>query len=803
MGESTWKLVYNKFIPDEEGLREALCTLGNGYMGTRGAAAEAYASNIHYPGSYVAGLYNTLITKIAGRSIANEDLVNVPNWTHISFRIGDGPWFLPSAANIISYHQELDIKNGVLSRKMRFETRKGWRTQIITQRIVHMRYPHLAAIKYVIIPENYSNHITVRTILDGAVQNTNVERYRQLKSEHWEPQELGMFAKNGIYLKLRTSKSKVELAQAAKIRVFVANERRKPPIEIIRNGKKAIGQEFCVYMQKKKRLYMEKIVSTYTSNDKNVGNIKEEAIHSAKHASRFVSLLNSHRNTWNELWKKIDFRIDGDTFSQRVIRLHLFHLFQTASIHNMRIDAGLPARGLHGESYRGHIFWDSLFVYPVFYLRIPRIAKALLRYRYRRLPQACKYAAENGYRGAMFPWQSGSAGKEETQVVHLNPRSGKWGPDYSRLQRHVSFAIAYSFWQYYNFTGDRDFMGKYGAEVLLSIARFAASLVYYDKKDGRYHSKKVMGPDEFHEKLPWSSKPGLSDNAYTNILIVWTLEKAEEMFHRLSNRYKERLIEKISLDIKEFEVWDRIKKKIKIGFNKQGIISQFEGYFKLKELDWDKYRRKYKNIHRMDRILKAEGRSPDDYKLAKQADVLMIFYILRMNEIKDIFHNLGYGFDKKLLRKNYEYYIKRTSHGSTLSKVVHCYVSQLLGKEKEFQNWFDEVLQSDIYDTQGGTTPEGIHCGVMGGSIDIVQRGFAGLDFLDDGTIKIDPRLPKKWRRLKFRLTYKKVSIIFDLTPQKISISIPKQEDRNTILTIENRKRRCRISAGHTKTFKL
>ena len=799
--DSAWKLIYNKFSPDEEGLREALCTLGNGYMGTRGAAAESFASDVHYPGTYISGLYNTLGTKIAGRTIYNEDMVNIPNWTYLSFRIGDGPWFLPSAANIIAYSQELDMKSGILSRKMRFETRKGYRTQIITQRIVHMKYPHLAAIKYVIVPENYSDHITVRTMLDGSVQNTNVERYRQLRSDHWESQELGVFAKNGIYLKMRTSRSKVELAQASKIRIFVANERRKLPIETITKTNR-IAQEFCVHMQKGKRLCVEKIVSIYTSNDINVGNIKDEAVNSVKQASRFVSLLNSHRKKWEETWKKIDIRIDGDAFSQKVIRLHLFHLFQTASVHNMKIDAGLPARGLHGESYRGHIFWDALFVYPVFYLRIPQIAKALLRYRYRRLPQAKKYAAENGYKGAMFPWQSGSSGREETQIMHLNPRSGKWGPDFSRLQRHVSFAIAHSFWQYYHFTGDMDFMSKYGAEVLVSIAQFAASLVYFDKRDGRYHTKKVMGPDEFHEKLPGSSKPGLNDNAYTNVLIVWILEKAEAMFHLLSSRYKERLIEKVGLDIKEFERWDDIKKKIKIGFNKQKIIAQFEGYFKLKELDWDKYRKKYKNIQRMDRILKAEGRAPDDYKVAKQADVLMLFYVLRLDQIKEIFRNLGYGFDKKLLRRNYEYYIKRTSHGSTLSKVVHCYVSQLLGKEKEFLNWFEEVLKSDIYDTQGGTTPEGIHCGVMGGSIDIVQRGLAGLDFLDDGTIKIEPRLPRKWRRLKFRLHYRRTSVLFDIMPHSVKVSIPKHEDKGIKLMLEAKKKRYRLSAGKTVSFK-
>ena len=188
---------------------------------------------------------------------------------------------------------------------------------------------------------------------------------------------------------------------------------------------------------------------------------------------------------------------------------------QTASTHNTLIDAGLPARGLHGEAYRGHIFWDSLFVMHFFNLHLPNVAKSLLIYRYRRLAQARQSAKINGFRGAMFPWQSGLSGREETPVSHLNPLSGKWGPDYSHFQRHVSFAIAYNIWEYWQRTNDLDFLKHHGAEMILSIAQFGASLTKYSPQDGRYHIEGVMGPDEFHEKLPHRGKPGFKDNAYT------------------------------------------------------------------------------------------------------------------------------------------------------------------------------------------------------------------------------------------------------------------------------------------------
>jgi len=797
-----WKIVYNRFEPDEEGLREALCTLGNGYFGTRGAATEALPTEMHYPGTYIAGLYNRLATHIAGRTIYNEDLVNCPNWTYLTFKIRDGEWFCPSTAKILYYHQELDIRNGLLLRKIRFQTRKEQRTKIIETRIVHMANPHLAAINYIIIPENYSDYITVRTMLDGAVLNMNVERYRQLNSHHWRAHDRGKFARNGIYLAVKSSQSKIQVCEAAKLRIFVADKEKTPPIEIIKHGKKVIGQEFRMFVHKGRQYQIEKTVSIYTSKDKGIKNPKIEAINSVNKVKRFNSLLYSHQQRWKELWDKFDVQIEGDAFSQQVLRLHIFHLLQTASIHNVKIDAGFPARGLHGEAYRGHVFWDEIFIFPLFNLHMPEVSRALLMYRYKRLPKARIYAKENGYRGAMFPWQSGSSGKEETQIVHLNPRSGKWGPDHSCLQRHISFSIAYNMWNYWQTTGDSDFLERYGAELFLSIAQFCASLAHYRSKDGRFHIQKVMGPDEFHEKLPHTSEAGLEDNAYTNLMVVWTLLRAEEILYLVSDKSRAKLMKKIKLTARDLKLWHSMTKKMNIIINDDEIISQFKGYFKLKELDWTTYRKKYKSAHRMDRILKAEGKSPDAYKVAKQADVLMVFYLLRLQEIQDIFRRLGYSCGRKLLRKNYNYYIKRTSHGSTLSKVVHCFISQLLGKEEELWEWFREVLKSDIYDTQGGTTPEGIHAGVMGGSIDIVIRGFAGVELVDNH-IKINPSLPKKWRRLKFRLYYRKKWIVFDIRKTMIKVHIMKNKLASRMVPIEINSKLHYLLPGKTVTFTL
>jgi trehalose/maltose hydrolase-like predicted phosphorylase/ActR/RegA family two-component response regulator len=772
--QDNWRLVYEGFRPAEEGLREALCTLGNGYFATRGAASESGASRIHYPGTYIAGVYNKLPTHIAGRTVYNEDLVNCPNWLFLTFKIDAGAWVNLAHSRILFYRQQLDMRRGLLLKKMCLEDAKGRRTIIEAQRFIHMRQPHHAAIRYLIRPQNYEGRITVISALDGTVQNTGVARYRQLNCRHLRLCKLGDYSRNGIYLLVKTSHSQINIAQAARLRVFTDNKEIRPVGKTLIINQKKIAQEFEIFVHKGGCCEIEKSVAVYTSKDKDMrGEPLESAINSVQTCARFHILFKSHWQVWDELWRKFDIVIEGDSFAQKVIRLHTFHLLQTASFHNTRIDAGLPARGLHGEAYRGHIFWDGLFTMPFFDLHMPQVSRALLLYRYRRLAAARRYAQKNGYAGAMFPWQSGSTGEEETQIIHLNPMSGKWGPDYSRLQRHVSFAIAYNVWQYWKKTGDIDFFMHYGAEILLSIAQFATSLAKYSPKDGRYHTKGVMGPDEFHEKFPRAPKPGLKDNAYTNILIVWTLLKAQQALEILPRRHKRRLFVKLGVNRKELYLWEDISRRMNIVINKEGIVSQFDGYFKLRELNWAAYRQKYGNIQRMDRILKAEGKSPNDYKVAKQADVLMIFYLFTLSEAKDLFQRLGYDFSYELLKKNYEYYIRRTSHGSTLSKVVHCYVAYLVGKLQESWQWFLDVLRSDIYDIQGGTTPEGIHMGVMGGSIDITRSIFAGITIVDGyERIKIEPNLPLNWTGISLKFCYRSDWIFLSVTEREITILI-------------------------------
>jgi trehalose/maltose hydrolase-like predicted phosphorylase len=179
------------------------------------------------------------------------------------------------------------------------------------------------------------------------------------------------------------------------------------------------------------------------------------------------------------------------------------------------------------------VFWDELYIYPFLNFRLPDVTRGLLLYRYRRLTEAQAAAREAGYQGAMFPWQSGSDGTEETQIVHLNPLSGQWDPDHSHNQRHVNAAIFYNVWQYYQATDDREFLRDYGAELMLEIARFWASIAHYNPERDRYEIHGVMGPDEFHERYPGAAEGGLRNNAYTNVMVAWIADTAPRVLNLL------------------------------------------------------------------------------------------------------------------------------------------------------------------------------------------------------------------------------------------------------------------------------
>ena len=765
---SEWIFAYDGFDPARQGLREALCTLGNGYFATRGAAEEAEANDVHYPGTYLAGCFNRLETTVGDRVVVNEDLVNLPNWLCLNVRLDDGPWFDLSAAQILAYRQELDLRNGLLTRRVRFRDPEGRTSFIRSRRLVHMHQPHLAVLRWTLLAENWSGRATIRSSLNGAVINAGVARYRQLNSKHLETVEKGRVGEDGVYLVVQTSQSRTRVALAARTLLFQQDERQEVECRTLEEPE-AIAQELTVTVREKQAVTVEKTVALYSSRDRAISECGNAARIAVSESGRFVELLESHARAWHSLWRRCDVEIPSRPEEERILRLHAFHLLQTASLNSADIDAGVAARGLHGEAYRGHVFWDELYFLFFYIARIPEIARTLLLYRYHRLDAARRGAREEGYDGAMYPWQSGSDGTEETQKLHLNPNSGRWLEDNSHRQRHVNIAIVYNVWRYYKTTGDREFLSRYGAEMMLEIARFWASLAEWNETTGRYEIHGVMGPDEYHDMYPDAETGGLRNNAYTNVMVVWLLERAFEVLSLLGESRRAALVEEIGLGPEEERKWRDMTCKMTVPFH-GGVISQFEGYDELEEFDWAGYREKYGNIERLDRILEAEGDSTNRYKASKQADLLMLFYLLRTGEIQAIFRQLGYDLDDETIRKTVDYYTARTSHGSTLSRVVHAAVAARSDPRASW-NFFKEALQSDVADIQGGTTPEGVHIGAMGGLDDVLLTRYAGIDTLGE-TLSLDPCLPEELPALRLAIVYRGRRVALDLTRERVRISL-------------------------------
>jgi len=304
-----------------------------------------------------------------------------------------------------------------------------------------------------------------------------------------------------------------------------------------------------------------------------------------------------------------------------------------------------------------------------------------------------------------------------------------------------------------------------------------------------------MGPSEFSKKRPTSSEGGFINTAQTTLMTPWPFRKASLIFESYGENGSAEF-EKLGFKKEELDLWQDIAGKLFLDINKDGIIAQYEGYFDLKELDWDYYKKKYGNIHRMDRILKAEGLTPDEFKVAKQADMLMTFYNLEKSEVDSLLTGLGYKLPVDYLQRNLEYYFGRTSHGSTLSRIVHARLASIAGNREMSWSLYSDALASDFVDIQGGTTAEGIHAGVMAGTVLIALTTFAGISF-DQEMLTLHPSLPDTWESLSFGISFKGVRFTLKITKTQLVVSA----DKESIIQMNNKK--LNVARGKDNVFNL
>ena len=766
---NAWHLVFEGFDAAHEGHREALTTLGNGYMGVRGAAPEGGPSS--YAGMYLAGVYNRVRARSADEMLLEEHMVNAPDCLPLDLRLEGRQWWSEGGMAVVRERRVLDLKRAVLERRLILEDPDRQRLEVVQTRFASMAEPHLLALQTVITALGWSGTVEVRSGINAGVRNANLPERAQGSDVHLADRTTSQRPDQNpapdatSVVEVETTQSRIRIAAAYRINASLEPAGTE-------SGRKGAFhfRTLRLSLDAGTAVRITKTVAVVTSRDRAISSPETGARAVLERTGGdFHALLAAHEEAWRRELRPFLVEIDAPVQVRLVLNLHIFHLLQTLTHHTAELDAGVTARGLHGEGYRGHVFWDELFVLPVLTSRTPDIARAVIDYRWRRLPAARHAAAAEGLAGAKFPWQSGSDGTEETPKWLYNERSGRWVRDHSHLQVHSGLAVAFNAWQYFQATGNKIWLLQKGAELVIEVARFFSSLADYDEQGGRYHLRNVVGPDEYHTGYPGRDKPGLDDNAYTNVMAAWVCSQAAGIMSFLHGSERAGLMERLGVTDEETARWTHMGTAMYVPFHSDGVMSQFEGYGELKELDWEHYRDRYGDIERLDLILEAEDDATNCYKLAKQADVLMLPYLLGHEGLIAILQRLQYGFTQDRLNQTIEYYLARTAHGSTLSRVAHASVLAGLDADRAWDS-FREALDADLDDTQHGTTRTGIHLGAMGGTIDVVQRSFAGLRFSGD-TILFAPNLPTGLRAVAFEVLYRGHRLRVNLKDGHMSIA--------------------------------
>ncbi|BAY39840.1 hypothetical protein NIES2111_42170 [Nostoc sp. NIES-2111] len=716
-----WILTETKFNLEQLHSRSTVFTIGNGYLGTRGSLEEGHALGL--PATFIHGVYDDV-------PVVYTELANCPDWLPLIIVV-NGDRFRMDQGEVLQYERRLDVSQGLLSRSLRWRSPSGSVIDIRFERFASLADPHILGQRCQLTPYDSDCSIEIQASINGYAENQGFN--------HWEGLDQGKTAQ-GIWLHSRTRGTQIEIGMAAKMTISGAEATSQ--VSIV-PGYPTISASCLAKSQQ--TITVEKLVTIFTSRD--INQPVTAAQEKLAQLSDYTTLLTANKQAWDEVWQKSDICIEGDPTAAFAIRHNLFQLLIAAPFHDDKVS--IPAKTLSGFGYRGHIFWDTeIFILPFFTFTQPALAKNLLTYRYHTINGARRKATHYGFKGAMYPWESADTGDEVTPRWALP--DDYYGEDVRIWCRdreiHNSADIAYAVWQYWQVTGDDEWMRDYGAEIILDSAIFWSSRVEYNSGGDRYEIRGVIGADEYHEFV--------HNNTFTNRMVQWHLEKALKVYDWLRRTFPQQVTElenKLQLTC-ELEIhWQDIIKKICIFYDsKTGLIEQFEGFFQLKDINLQDYEPRQRS---MQTILGIEG--ANQCQVLKQPDVLMLLYLMRPSA--------EFPYNEKVLATNWDYYAPRTdiTYGSSLGPAIHAILASDLGKSATAYERFMQALMVDLEDKRGNAN-DGIHGASAGGIWQAVIFGFGGIQLTQQGPIA-NPHLPPTWTRLKFQLHWRGEWYQFDL----------------------------------------
>ncbi|WP_019243260.1 MULTISPECIES: glycoside hydrolase family 65 protein [Bacillus] len=749
-----WVVTESAYNPKLVGKAEAIFCLGNGYMGQRAAAEEKNMGETR--NLFVAGTFN---------KFADNEVTELPNAADVlwmDFTL-DGQAFNLEQGTIVSYERSLNVKEAELTRKVVWTSNENRTYELTFRRFISLEDKHVIAQRVEITPVDQDAEISITSGINAQVSNSGVQ--------HFKEGEKRLFDKKIMQLIQTTTESNID---------FVFNtahqfEKNNAAVEvdglILMERRKIYYAYNNISVAKGETLVIEKLTNVFTSRDKDVELAGLEGLKafSKEHLegvlkAGYNTLFVAHKQAWEEqVWSACPITIEsGESFDQLAIRFAQYHLTVFTPAHDNRMNVG--AKGLSGEGYKGHTFWDTeLFVLPYFIYSHPKVARSLLEYRYLTLPGAHKKAKENGYEGAMFPWES--AWLEDGEVTPVwgaaDIITGEATKIWSGfIEQHITSDIAFATWQYYQITGDEDFMEKYGYELLLDTAKFWQSRLEWNEEKQEFHINNVIGPDEYKEHV--------NNNAFTNYTAHWTIKNAMAYYNMLKADKPEifaRLNEKLDLDA-TYEKWVAKVDKIYLPQPRQEdlVIGQDDTYLSKQIIDLTKY----KNQENVGSMFKDYNLTQvNEIQVSKQADIMVLFYLL-----EDLF-------SQDVKKANWEYYEPKTLHDSSLSLSTHCVLASDMGDKEMAYKLFNQACAIDLGPNMK-TSDHGIHAASLGGIWQCVVNGFGGVRMLN-GKLRIVPALPEKWNALTFPIFWQGDRL--EVTVTKRTLTVKKVTNNNDEIT--------------------